>query len=341
MRFSVRNSALKAASRLGLKSSSEPHTSSCNFRHDSSSTPIVLLGFARTGTTTAQTLLARSLGYNQSFEPFAAQAGSGTGLPDANYWFRGSPPHDALPDLRRTTGCAIAPQWVTDPLWKEELQTALCSQIQAIHSRFGWNCLWKEIRLVPTLPAIRKTYDSLGKRVLFIGLRGNPLGLLYAYYRLLALGPKPGLHWNHSGTLLEYRKSAYEELSLLPDLASLKVSAPAHELILAALLDQAFLELQSRQFPDSVILTELSDLDAASKAASRFCHVPATPIPSRIQSVPKWARDPWFRRLVVDKIPAQIQEALWNQWGPPPLPDKHGSGRAWWTHALNRVAGGL
>lgn len=338
----VRNTAIKALVRLGIRSSSDRQESSNLQPHDATATPIVVLGFARTGTTTIQSRLAASLRYNRCFEPFASKANLPPQFPNVNSWFMGAPPPTDLDRLCRPSGCAIAPDAVTDSTWKQDLQESLRGQIKAIHKAYGWNCVWKEIRLVPTLPSLRTAYDALGKRALFIGVLGNPLGCTYSYYRLLALGRAGGLNGLRPGSLWDYRRNAYLSQGYSSKLFDIRAHSGAEHLILASLIDQEFLRWQAEQHPDAVFLTDLEGIPALATELSEHLSIHAEPVPALAQRPPAWAGDPWFKSLVIDRLSPEVLDALRAHWPlPSEAPTKTRSARAWWSQALNRTMGGL
>jgi len=337
----IRNNTLRLLSRWGLKSSSDPHESSIVTPHDPAATPIVVLGFARTGTTTIQSRLAKDLGYNYCFEPFSSKGTSHADVPDVNHWFMGVPPECHRARLSRSTGCALAPDAITDANWKASLRNILREQISAIHDIYGWNCVWKEIRLVPTLPSIMSAYDSLARTAKYVGVIGNPLGCTYAYYRLLALGKSPGLNGLHPGSIWTYRKAVYKSQGIESDLFDIHPQSPAEDLIIASLADQEFLRSMAQQSPKSVFLTQLSELSGlAARLSGQKSPTASKPVPLPTHT-PKWAGDPWFHKLVIDRLAPNVTDALTAQWGYPELVQGPTTKRAWWTSVLNSTIGGL
>ena len=330
---------LRGLAHWGLQTSSDAHESSNHHPHDNKATPVIVLGFARTGTTTIQTRLARGLQYNSCFEPFARGNHRPKELPDANHWFMGAPDSEAMKSVMRPTGCALSPDGVNDANWEAELRSALLNQIQAIHKSFGWNCVWKEIRLVPTLPAVREAYKVLGRKAWFVGVVGNPLGCVYAYYRLLALGKRPGMNGLHPGTLWEYRRAIYKSIGLSSSLLKIDAATAAESLVLASLIDQEFLHAQANENARSTLITSLSGLPETLKGIAADCGVPESTNDVPFLRTPRWATDPWFKSLVIDRLSAPVQDSLFARWPMPKLSDDGRSRRAWWTSILNRGIG--
>jgi hypothetical protein len=112
-------------------------------------------------------------------------------------------------------------------------------------------------------------------------------------------------------------------------------------LIIASLADQEFLRSMAQQSPKSVFLTQLSELPGlAARLSGQKSPTASKPI-SRPIHTPKWAGDPWFHKLVIDRLAPNVLDALTAQWGCPELVHGPTTKRAWWSYALNRTIGGL
>ena len=90
--------------KAGLPSRSEAHASQLDHSPDVTAVPVWLFGFPRTGTTTAQALVAQALSYNASFEPFGKAPATELGFERAHEVFLGKPTQDSWDDHVTSNG---------------------------------------------------------------------------------------------------------------------------------------------------------------------------------------------------------------------------------------------
>jgi len=171
---------------VGQKSRSSAHQSRQSRPKNPKATPIFLLGFARSGTTTFQRILAESLDYNFAFEPF--------GFNHANYppkefqsisaFFRNAPDLSSMDRYFIDGGAAAAVDMIRSESTRGEYTALLGDYINWLIEHYGRNVVIKEVRLLFNLPALISIFKKAEMPVLFVLLRFDPVNTLYTFYRL-------------------------------------------------------------------------------------------------------------------------------------------------------------
>lgn len=192
--YKVRHQALsrsrlllhRALGLFGQKSRSSDHQSRLSRPKDPTATPIFVLGFARSGTTTFQRILADSLDYNFAFEPF--------GFNHANYhpkefqsisaYFRNAPDRSSMDRYFIDGGAAAAIDMIRSESTRGEYKTLLGDCINWLIEHYGRNVVIKEVRLLFNLPTFVSIFKKEKIPALFVLLRFDPISTLYTFYRL-------------------------------------------------------------------------------------------------------------------------------------------------------------
>ena len=186
MSKSLRLQLHRALGLLGQRSQSTEHESSFSLPKHSDAMPIVLLGFARSGTTTFQRFLARSLGYNFAFEPIGFNH---TNYPHQKFQlisnhFRNAPDLTNMEAYFMDGGSLAAVHKIKTDSMREEYEALLHDYMFWLIKHYGTNVVIKEVRLLYNLPTLVNLFENAGLPVLFVLLRSDPLNTLYTFYRL-------------------------------------------------------------------------------------------------------------------------------------------------------------
>lgn len=304
---------------LGLKSQSDLHGTSAVAGEHTSGRPIIILGSPRGSTTTMMRRVARVAGRPFVFEPIGFNDLGLASHAAANHYFRlgisteeheglfvdGVPPHafHALPECGRGS----APR------------EALLAHVQALHESVGTGCVWKEVRLMPALTGLLDVYEQIGLSPQVFLVRSHPLGVLYSYYRMLALRFGRGVHGKSVGQLLSIRRRCYQYS--LPESRWLQVPVrtPGAALVAAVALDQEAIQHWGEEgvLGRTVsLLTSDDDLRAAMGDEDRtgLAQIPVDP------AIASWARDPIFLARLPELIGEECLQLVTEQFGSLPLP---------------------
>jgi len=226
----VLNRVLK---RIGVRSRSAPHSHHFQHapRHDSQ--PVWLLGAARTGTTTLLYQISAASSRNAVFEPMGPR-GAGLGLSDyARESWIGSP---APEDAKRIN------QWLVKPSRPHSEAPGVseaANWLRSFYSEVGTNLVVKEIRCVPRCQDLLRAHAIAGEEPILVGVVGHPLGAVYSFYRLRALGLRESLDGSRTDGLWPLRAMRYQSMGFHRELTSIRPKTRIDEVALAVLLDQA------------------------------------------------------------------------------------------------------
>ena len=290
---------------------SAEHVSYSSFSPNPESTPIVLLGFARSGTTTFQNHLARSLEYNFAFEPI--------GFNHSNYsaqmfrkitrLFRNAPDLDDQKEYQIDGGPLAALHLIKNQVTRDSYRGILEDYLGHILGRYGRNVVIKEVRLLFNVPTLLEIFSLIRVPALFVFLRSNPLMTLYTYYRL--------------GGLIEKRDDfdlrvdeiyAYYQIivSSLPQFSGLtfKCQNKWEKLLVSVVLYQRVMEQFVSHYPENCYLANFESIDNDLKAIAlrigSHLTLPHTQLVSKSQ---RFARDPLFLESARHKLSLEVLEA--------------------------------
>ncbi len=249
----------KVLGKAGLPSRSEPHTSRLEHTPNQTAIPIWVFGFPRTGTTTAQTIIAQALSYNASFEPFSQSHAKELGFTRAHELFLGKPTQETWSKYVAPAGVNAALSTLEGTAEGVEKRSVFEAYLDALYSAFGRNTVFKEIRLFGNLDAIEQFHASRGIPWACVCMNGHPLRSLYTYYRIGALGSREPSD-NYPEFVYRYRIATYSRLGLYGELCGLTVRSISDKLVVACLLDQAHMRTFAAARPSRTITTCLADL---------------------------------------------------------------------------------
>ena len=323
---------------FGVQSRSERHHSDLDRPRAEEGGPVVVLGTPRGGTTTIFRTLGRLLNRPALFEPFGfnhldlasfhgANEAFSLGLPleeSRARWERGVPPHC----------CDLRPEHFPH----EGFGRFMVAHLEAIHDALGAGALWKEIRLLPALPALLGAYEELGLQPRMVLVRCHPFGVLYSYYRMLAVGPARGPYSRHAGDFLQVRIDAYGHRWTVPDLFSKTPANAAEGLVLGALLDLDAIARYEEQYPAQVTSIDLGG-DLQVLASSLGERQPEEDLEPLVR-VAAWRRDPLFRRWARRVLRSEVQRAVLVACGADQWHEGMATRRQIVTRSLNRFMGG-
>ena len=333
-----RAAAVAALLPLGVRSRSESHASDLAGRPVRGGRPIVVMGTPRGGTTTVLRVLGRALQAPAVFEPFgfnhlelatfsAANESFSLGLPieeSRQRWRGGYAPHC----------CDLYAQ----VHGRSEALAVLQDHLAALHEAVGEFAVWKEIRLLPALPAVRAAYAKLGLEPRFVLVRCHPLGVLYSYYRMAALGQGPGPYGRSVGHFLEVREDAYQQRWDSFELARPERPSPAQNIVLGALADLEAIRRYESESPMDVHCIELGS-DIRQLVQDMGLEASEEDGEPRKRREPAWARDALFASWLEKALTPDILEAIESAVGSPPCSPDQPRARQRVTRVLNWLMG--
>ena len=300
----------KVLGKAGLPSRSEPHTSRLQHTPNQTAVPIWVFGFPRTGTTTAQTIIAQALSYNASFEPFSHSAANELGFARAHELFPGKPSQETWSEYVTRAGVNAALSTMEGSAEGVEKRSVFEAYLEALYSEFGHNTVFKEIRLFGNLDAVEQFHASRGIPWACVCMNAHPLRPLYTYYRIGALCSRaPG--GNYPEFVYRYRVATYARLGLYEELCGLPVRSISDKLVVACLLDQAHMRAFAAARPSSTITTCLADLPQHLAALSEWTDAPVVrPTEITIRPSQRFAEDVLFSRAILQELSPEVRDAL-------------------------------
>jgi hypothetical protein len=297
--------------KAGVPSRSEPHSSLLEHIPNQSDTPIWVFGFARTGTTTAQKIIARTLSYNACFEPFAESHAGELGFARAHQLFLGRPTEETWKTYVSPSGVNAALSTFTDTDAGDEKRAVFEAYLDALYKKFGRNAVFKEIRLVGNLDAIQAYHTRRGIPWVCVCIEAHPLSPLYTYYRIGFLCSRGPNAINYPEYVYRYRVATYARLGLYEDIRRVSVSSISDKLVVACLLDQAHMRSFASARPQLCVTTTLGELSGHMETLSERTTGRRTQVNSiPVRRTPRFARDAFFRRAVVEQLSQDVIGAL-------------------------------
>jgi len=298
---------------FGLRSRSEPHQSIATHPKRKDARPVVLLGFARTGTTTVQKTISETFGYNASFE-FIGRNHSGYPdelFADLNLYFRGAPEIAYLPLYRLAGGVLASLASLEDGSTVERIQGKLKAYLAHLLDHYGSNVVLKELRLVANMPTLRKVLADLGVRPVFVFTVTDPMLPLYTHYRLGGLVEGSDLRELRVDENYAYRRETYAALGLFQDVLDIPCRNKWERLLAAVILDQRFLARCAEQYPDECIVADVvSGRDWFQSLGDRIeCETPRSP-QTRVSNPRRYLQDPYFLELFSRFVGPELRRLL-------------------------------
>jgi hypothetical protein len=293
---------------MGQKSMSADHVSYSSFSPNPESTPIVLLGFARSGTTTFQNHLARSLEYNFAFEPI--------GFNHSNYsaqifrqitrLFRNAPDLDDQKEYQIDGGTFAALHLIRNEITRDPYRGILEDYLGHILGRYGRNVVIKEVRLLFNVPTLLEIFSLIGVPALFVFLRSNPLMTLYTYYRLGGLIEKRDYFDLRVDEIYAYYQMITSSLPQFSDL-TFKCQNKWEKLLVSVALYQRVMEQLVSRYPENCYLANFESIDNDLKAiALRIGNHLTLPHTQLISKSQRFARDPLFLQSARHKLSLEV-----------------------------------
>lgn len=311
---------------FGLRSRSEPHQSIATHPKRKDARPVVLLGFARTGTTTVQKTISETFGYNASFE-FVGRNHSGYPeelFADLNLYFRGAPEIALLPLYRIAGGVLASLDTVEDGATVERVQGKLKTYLSHLLDHYGCNVVLKELRLVANMPALRKVLADLGVRPIFVFTVTDPMLPLYTHYRLGGLVEGCDLRQLRVDELYAYRRETYAALGLFPEILEIPCRNKWERLLVAVILDQRFLARCAEQYPDECIVADVGSGGDWLRSLGEQIEIGTLESPTtRVSNPRRYLQDPYFlqmfsrfvgpelRRLLAPEVDVALAQRSW------------------------------
>ena len=303
-------------------SKSVDHGNVIEFTPVSTTRPIWMHGFARSGTTSSMYRVARALGRNAIFEPFHPHHTDEEMISshlDVIQLTRSVPRPEQMDELIIDGGMLSAFETFGESLDDLHQWQRFVDYLDAIYNRFGCNSVVKEIRLFANLTALDLYHRDRSIDWLFIGLLASPTVSLNSYYRRgwLSGGAlrrnRAEMDQSHS-----YRVETFRRLGRFEDLTEIPVDSPAEKMLLNCLMDQAELQRFVAEDPENRRLTNLAELpDALDWIGEKTGETHSLERTSR-QAVSRIGHgvDRYFYRDVIERLSPRIREALEENWGP-------------------------
>lgn len=313
----------KVLGKAGLPSRSEAHASRLQHTPNQTAIPIWVFGFPRTGTTTAQAIIAQALSYNASFEPFSQSHATELGFTRAHELFLGKPTQETWNEYVTPAGVNAALSTMEGTAEGAEKRSVFEEYLDALYTKFGRNTVFKEIRLFGNLDAIERFHASRGIPWVCVCLNAHPLQSLYAYYRIGGLCSRAPGKANYPDLVYRYRIATYARLGLHEELRGLTVRSISDKLVVACLLDQAHMRAFAAKTPSMRIATCLADLPKNMATISEWAETPVARLTSiAIRPSQRFAKDVLFRRAIIRELSPGVRDALLraNHPIPPGLP---------------------
>ena len=296
---------------MGQKSMSADHVSYSSFSPNPESTPIVLLGFGRSGTTTFQNHLARSLEYNFAFEPI--------GFNHSNYsaqifrqitrLFRNAPDLDDQTAYQIDGGTLAALHLIKNEVTRDSYRGILEDYLRHILDHYGRNVVIKEVRLLFNVPILLEIFNLIEAPALFVFLRSNPLMTLYTHYRLGGLIEKRDDFDLRVDEIYAYYQIIVSSLPQFSDL-TLKCQNKWEKLLVSVALYQRVMEQFVSRYPANCYLANFesteNDIRAITLRIGGDLGLPRTQLVNKPQ---RFARDPLFLESARHKLSLEVLRA--------------------------------
>ncbi|MDP6531145.1 MAG: hypothetical protein QF375_04595 [Arenicellales bacterium] len=269
----------------------------------------MLLGFARSGTTTFQRFLAHSINYNFTFEPI--------GFNHANYpprkfqlindLFRNAPD---LADMERyfmDGGAIAALHKITTKSSREEYERLLSVYFQWLIAHYGRNVVIKEVRLLFNLPTLVDLFEKAGLPALFVLLRSDPLNTLYTFYRLGGLIKGRDDFDHRVDEFYSYHRAvaALDTDTAFPDY---RCRNKWEKLLTAVVQHHKMMEYFSLRFPRSCILADFEKINEdVTSIAKRVKRLVEPPIDQLALKPPRYTKDTAFLQMATQHLSEEAQ----------------------------------
>lgn len=308
----------RALGKAGIPTRSEPHGSKILYPTENSGVPIWILGFARTGTTTAQSILGEAFRYNTSFEPFGYDHANLPSFEGANRYFIGNPSEQQRAFFEAKGICPAALSTIVDEDQRGELFRLFSGHLDSIYAKYGLNVVVKELRTIPNIEALVAYHRERSMSVEIVGLLAHPYSPLYTYYRLGGLHSQENPSNLRVSDLYDYRIDIYSALDLFADIRSLETNNAADKLVVSVLLDQAMIEFARAEGWISKVfgLHELADHVAA--IAERIGHVTSDVELPKIAPSRRYLDDKYFHKYVLSRLSRPVASYVEEQYSFPP-----------------------
>lgn len=258
------------------KTRSSKHESLLKYQKDTRSRPIILSGFARSGTTTSQKILSDLFQYNACFEPIGFNH---SGYDNSNFsrcatFFRGAPDIKDLALYQAGGGSAAAIHAIPNQALREIYLSSLSDYFRHLFDFFGANVVIKEIRLIPNLISTEEVCRRLGMSPAYVLLRSHPLMILYTYYRMGGLIESNDFARLRTNEIYEYRRTTYSSLGLFDELLNIECRNKIDKLMVSVLLDQMYMRHYADMNPDGCLVIDFKDIASATGRISEKFDIP-------------------------------------------------------------------
>ncbi len=296
---------------VGQKSISAKHASYSSFSPNPKSTPIVLLGFARSGTTTFQNYLGRSLEYNFAFEPVSFNH-SNYSVPlfqEIARLFRNAPDLDDQKEYQIDGGTLATLHLIRNETTRDQYRSMLEDYLTHILGYYGRNVVIKEVRLLFNVPTLIEIFSLMGLPALFVFLRSNPLMTLYTYYRLGGLIERRDDFDLRVDEIYAYYQMITSSLPEFSDL-TLRCHNKWEKLLISVVLYQRTMGQLVLNYPENCLLADFESMDDDLKAiALRIgCHL-TLPHSQLVSKSQRFSRDPLFLQSARHKLRLEVLRA--------------------------------
>jgi hypothetical protein len=307
---SLRAALAAAAMPLGVRSKSEPHVSDLAHEPNDQGGAVVVLGTARGGTSTVQARIAKALRVRSVFEPFGDNHLELETFAEANRLFRLG---GAAEQFMSNWAHGLPPH-CSDLGGRDSAPAAVCmaDHLRAMHANAGRALVWKEIRLLYSLPLIVRAYESLETKPTFVLVQCDPLSVAYSFYRMVALG-KHVPHGRQLDGFYENRLALFRARWGEPSTPLASGLSTFQKVVSGALLDKEAIGRWGEHPPAGVHIVGLSS--APSEVASAI----QSAVEERYSTehsaagfarMPAWSRDPLFRNGLVERLGPDLVHAL-------------------------------
>ncbi len=289
---------------------SAQHGSYSSFTPNSQSTPIVLLGFARSGTTTFQNHLAHSLEYNFAFEPIGFNHSHYPAplFQDITRLFRNAPDVNDLKQYQISGGTLATLHLVKDEASGHYYQKILEDYLAHILACYGRNVVVKEVRLLFNVPTLLKIFDSMRVSALFVFLRANPLMTLYTYYRLGGLIESRDDFDLRVNEIYSYYQTINTSLTDTSEL-TLRCHNKWEKLLVSIALYQRAMEQLVSRYPENCLLAKFESIDDDLRSIMARVGSPFASAPKPLdRKPPRYTRDPFFLQCAREKLSPEVCE---------------------------------
>jgi hypothetical protein len=296
MSKSLRLQLHRALGLLGQRSHSTEHESSSSLPKHGDTTPIVLLGFARSGTTTFQRFLARSLHYNFAFEPIGFNH---TNYPHKkfqliNNHFRNAPDLANMEAYFMDGGSLAAVHKIKTDSVREEYEALLHDYMFWLIEHYGTNVIIKEVRLLYNLPTLVHLFEKAGLPALFVLLRSDPLNTLYTFYRLGGLIEGRDDFEHRVDEFYSYHRAIaalYTDIHF-PDYCC---TNKWEKLLVSVIQYQKMMEYFAKHLPHSCVLANFEKInESITSIVKRVGHSVGLPADQLTLKSPRYTKDAYF-----------------------------------------------